>query len=125
MLFIISNRNNETGSSRCRAFFKNYACMFCFICCLFIYFNYFIFGFIADTNPDVIGPEGIEKLCMDLQVKPEDIVILVLSWKLNAKVMGIYTLNEWLNGMSDLNCLFCYLFNQLHLAYVETKNCLT
>lgn len=56
----------------------------------------------APSEPEVIGPEGIEKLCTDLQLKTDDPLVLVLSWKLNAKVMGMYTFSEWLEGMAEL-----------------------
>jgi DCN1-like protein 4/5 len=35
-------------------------------------------------------------------VAPEDIVMLVLSWKMDAKQMGYFHLKEWLKGMSEL-----------------------
>lgn len=94
-----SSRNHdnswEFSSKRCRAFFRHYASK-------------------RDpnparthpalgpTDPDLIGPDGIEKLCKDLNVKPEDIMVLALSWKLNAKEMGVYTVSEWLHGMTEL-----------------------
>lgn len=58
----------------------------------------------ADSNSSIIGPSGIEKFCQDLEVAPEDIVMLVLSWKLGAENMGYYKLNEWKNGMTSLEC---------------------
>lgn len=50
----------------------------------------------------MIDPDGIEKLCADLQLKTDDPLVLVLSWKLKAKVMGMYTYAEWLEGMAEL-----------------------
>ena len=58
--------------------------------------------YLGESDSEAIQPDGIERLCADLQVKPEDVVILVLSWKLNAKLMGVYTYNEWVQGMTDL-----------------------
>jgi len=55
----------------------------------------------GDTD---IGPEGIEKFCEDLQVEPENIVMLVLAWKMDAKRMGYFTLREWMKGMQELQC---------------------
>uniref|UniRef100_A0A3B3RLF7 DCN1-like protein n=1 Tax=Paramormyrops kingsleyae TaxID=1676925 RepID=A0A3B3RLF7_9TELE len=51
---------------------------------------------------DVVGPEGMEKFCEDIGVEPENVVMLVLAWKLDAQSMGYFTLQEWLKGMSDL-----------------------
>ncbi|MBV96683.1 DCN1-like protein 4, partial [Eschrichtius robustus] len=45
---------------------------------------------------DVVGPEGMEKFCEDIGVEPENVVMLVLAWKLDAQNMGYFTLQEWL-----------------------------
>jgi len=82
-----SSRNDEemSGYSQKRSitFFKEYA---------------------SATETDTIEPDGIESFCAALQVAPEDIVMLVLSWKMDAKQMGYFTLKEWLKGMADLQC---------------------
>ncbi|CAH1776609.1 unnamed protein product [Owenia fusiformis] len=56
----------------------------------------------SDPNDDIIGPEGMEKFCEDIGVEPENIVMLSLAWKLEAKQMGFFTLAEWLKGMTEL-----------------------
>lgn len=48
------------------------------------------------------GPEGIEKLCIDIGVDPENVAMLVIAWKMNARRMGFFTMQEWLKGFSDL-----------------------
>ncbi|XP_059924037.1 DCN1-like protein 4 isoform X1 [Gadus macrocephalus] len=53
---------------------------------------------------DVVGPEGMEKFCEDIGVEPENVVMLVLAWRLDAQSMGYFTLQEWLKGMSSLQC---------------------
>ncbi|XP_026089394.1 DCN1-like protein 4 isoform X3 [Carassius auratus] len=53
---------------------------------------------------DVFGPEGMEKFCEDIGVEPENVVMLVLAWKLDAQSMGYFTLQEWLKGMGSLQC---------------------
>uniref|UniRef100_A0A8D3ASJ2 DCN1-like protein n=1 Tax=Scophthalmus maximus TaxID=52904 RepID=A0A8D3ASJ2_SCOMX len=53
---------------------------------------------------DVVGPEGMEKFCEDIGVEPENVVMLVLAWKLDAQSMGYFTLQEWLRGMGSLQC---------------------
>ena len=51
---------------------------------------------------DAVGPEGMEKFCEDIGVEPENVVMLVLAWKLDAQNMGYFTLQEWLKGMTSL-----------------------
>ncbi|XP_016143988.1 DCN1-like protein 4 isoform X2 [Sinocyclocheilus grahami] len=53
---------------------------------------------------DVFGPDGMEKFCEDIGVEPENVVMLVLAWKLDAQSMGYFTLQEWLKGMGSLQC---------------------
>eukprot|EP00118_Oscarella_pearsei_P002562 m.10886 g.10886 ORF g.10886 m.10886 type:complete len:247 (+) comp22761_c0_seq1:70-810(+) len=55
-------------------------------------------------DPNMIGPEGMEKFCCDLGVNPEDVFMLVLAWKLNAQRMGYFSLEEWTRAMTDLQC---------------------
>ncbi|XP_074649813.1 DCN1-like protein 4 [Tubulanus polymorphus] len=58
----------------------------------------------AGSDEDVVTPEGMETFCKDLGVEPEDIVMLSLAYKLDAKQMGFFTLTEWLKGMTELQC---------------------
>lgn len=46
----------------------------------------------------------MEKFCEDIAVVPENVVMLVLAYKMNARQMGFFTLAEWLKGLSDLHC---------------------
>lgn len=39
----------------------------------------FFVMFTGQDEPDTIGPEGVEKLCKDLGVEPEDVRILFCS----------------------------------------------
>ena len=55
-----------------------------------------------DDNEDAILAEGIIKLCEDLDVDPEDLVVLVLSWHLGAQSMGEYSKIEFETGMEAL-----------------------
>lgn len=55
-------------------------------------------------DSDTLGPEGMEKFCEDIGVEPENVVMLVLAYKMNARQMGFFTLSEWLKGLSDLQC---------------------
>lgn len=56
----------------------------------------------APDDPEVIGPEGIETFCNAIAVDPEDVVMLVLAWKMDAKQMGYFTRKEWLKGLADI-----------------------
>lgn len=58
----------------------------------------------AGSSAPVIGPNGVERFCQDLEVQPEDIVMLVLSWKMGAENMGYYKLKEWKTGLAALEC---------------------
>ncbi|CAG2064534.1 unnamed protein product [Timema podura] len=44
----------------------------------------------------------MEKFCEDIGVEPENVVMLVLAWKMNAHQMGFFTEQEWLKGLVDL-----------------------
>lgn len=57
------------------------------------------------AEPDkVVGPEAMEKFCEDIGVEPENIIMLVLAWHLEAANMGFFTKEEWLRGMTVLQC---------------------
>jgi DCN1-like protein 4/5 len=56
-----------------------------------------------ESTDDVIGPNGIESLCADLAVQPEDVVTLVLAWRLNAADMGYFTKEEFMTGLEKMN----------------------
>lgn len=55
-----------------------------------------------DAEEDAILAEGIEKFCSDLQVNPDDFVVLVLAWKLNAETMCKFTKEEFVSGCKAL-----------------------
>ncbi|KAB0796428.1 hypothetical protein PPYR_10489 [Photinus pyralis] len=55
-------------------------------------------------DPDMLGPDGMEKFCEDIGVEPENVVMLVLAYKMQARQMGFFTQEEWLKGLTDLQC---------------------
>lgn len=55
-------------------------------------------------EPDVLGPEGMEKFCNDLAVDPENVVMLVIAYKMGAKQMGYFTKEEWVKGLTEIQC---------------------
>lgn len=46
----------------------------------------------------------MEKFCEDIGVEPENVVMLVLAYKMQARQMGFFTQAEWLKGLSELQC---------------------
>jgi len=58
----------------------------------------------SPDDPDTLGPDGMEKFCEDIGVEPENVVMLVLAYKMQAKQMGFFAQEEWLRGLTDLQC---------------------
>ncbi|PVD35240.1 hypothetical protein C0Q70_06521 [Pomacea canaliculata] len=56
------------------------------------------------TDENVICPDGMEKFCEDIGVEPENVIMLSLAWKLGAKSMGFFKMDEWMQGMTELQC---------------------
>jgi len=81
--------------------------------------------FASHSDPENIDPEGIEKLCLSLNVDPENIVMLIIAWKMEAKQMGYFSIHEWIKGMSELQCdslqklknKFDYLYSLLNNSF--------
>ncbi|KAJ3564119.1 hypothetical protein NP233_g8502 [Leucocoprinus birnbaumii] len=62
-----------------------------------------LFESYADPDePNVIGPEGFEKLCSESALSMEGSVPLILAWQMNAKEMAKISKEEWVNGTRDL-----------------------
>jgi len=55
-----------------------------------------------ESDEEQIGPEGIEQLCKDINVDPEDVLVLVLAWYLNAQRMGFFSKEEFTTGLQKL-----------------------
>lgn len=62
-----------------------------------------LFETYKDPCEDCILAEGIERLCNDLQVSPDDFKILVLAWKMNAEQMCRFTRKEFVQGCRDMH----------------------
>lgn len=56
----------------------------------------------ANSLSGLIDPEGIEKLCSDIEVDHTDIRILMLAWKMKAEKQGYFTVEEWRSGLKAL-----------------------
>ncbi|KAL6542988.1 hypothetical protein OROHE_010508 [Orobanche hederae] len=55
-----------------------------------------------DPYADMILADGITLLCNDLQVDPQDIVMLVVSWHMKAATMCEFTKQEFIGGLQSL-----------------------
>lgn len=49
-----------------------------------------------------MGAEGIQRLCKDLDVRPEDFKMLLLAWKFGAEQMCRFSRQEFFQGMKEL-----------------------
>ena len=63
-----------------------------------------LFHLYSECETDIILADGISRLCEDLGVDPADIVLLVLSWHMNAATMCEYTKEEFTTGLIRLGC---------------------
>nr|CAD7401043.1 unnamed protein product [Timema cristinae]CAD7429539.1 unnamed protein product [Timema monikensis] len=55
-----------------------------------------------DNNEDAMLADGIERLCADLNVSPDEFKVLVLAWRFNAEQMCRFTRPEFVNGCRAL-----------------------
>ncbi|XP_076333601.1 defective in cullin neddylation 1 domain containing SCCRO3 isoform X1 [Tachypleus tridentatus] len=62
-----------------------------------------LFDQYKDSHEDAILSEGIERLCQDLEVKPEEFRVLVLAWKFGAEQMCCFTHEEFVIGCKALH----------------------
>ncbi|XP_068631938.1 DCN1-like protein 3 [Battus philenor] len=61
-----------------------------------------LFDLYKDSLEDAILAEGIENLCNDLQLNPDNFKVLVLAWKLNASQMCRFTRQEFVQGLKNM-----------------------
>ncbi|XP_047529929.1 DCN1-like protein 3 [Vanessa atalanta] len=61
-----------------------------------------LFDQYKDSLEDAILAEGIENLCNDLQLNPDDFKVLILAWKLNASQMCRFTKTEFVQGLKSM-----------------------
>jgi DCN1-like protein 4/5 len=52
-------------------------------------------------DPTQLGPDGMERFCEDIKLEPENIAMLCIAYKMNAKNMGFFTQSEWIKGLGD------------------------
>ncbi|GAB1610841.1 DCN1-like protein 3 [Argonauta hians] len=61
-----------------------------------------LFETYRDIGHDMILAEGIEAFCKDLDVKPEEFIVLILAWKFQAETMCCFTREEFVHGCKSL-----------------------
>jgi DCN1-like protein 1/2 len=64
------------------------------------------------TDPeekDLILVEGTEQLCLDLQVDPTDVVVLVLAWHLKCENMCEFKRDGWITGWTELGWVLLWI----------------
>jgi DCN1-like protein 4/5 len=59
-------------------------------------------SFADNDNPDVIGPEGVEKLCTEAGIPLDGAQSLILAWQFKAQEMAKLSRSEWLQGTEAL-----------------------
>ncbi|KAL6078381.1 Defective in cullin neddylation protein [Balamuthia mandrillaris] len=53
-------------------------------------------SYVDPQEPGEMGPDGIVQFCKDVEVSPEDVVLLVLAFHLKAERMGYFTEEEFM-----------------------------
>lgn len=61
-----------------------------------------LFDQYKDADCDCILAEGVEKFCEDLEVRPDEFVVLILAWRLNAEAMCVFTREQFVSGCQSL-----------------------
>ncbi|KAF8636100.1 hypothetical protein AX17_003805 [Amanita inopinata Kibby_2008] len=57
-----------------------------------------------DPDGDEIGVDGTIKLCEDLKVDPEDVVLLAVAYELRSPKIGVWTKQGWIHGWKNIGC---------------------
>jgi DCN1-like protein 1/2 len=55
-----------------------------------------------DPDSDEITVDGTIKLCEDLGVDPEDVVMLAIAYELKSPRMGLWSRQGWVDGWKKL-----------------------
>lgn len=61
-----------------------------------------LFEVYKDKDEDYILADGVERFCMDLEVKPEEFTVLVLAWKFGAETMCEFSRTEFVQGCKSM-----------------------
>ena len=58
-----------------------------------------------DEEKDEIQDDGIVRFFADLEVDTQDVLVLIMSWKMKAEQMCIYTRPEFKCGLAEMGCV--------------------
>ncbi len=67
-----------------------------------IWFNNYSDASVADGDPDVMTAQGMMQLCEDIDVEPEDMIMLLLAYYCEASEMCVFTRKEFRTGMTKV-----------------------
>lgn len=67
--------------------------------------SYHLPGQWTEPDGDDITIDGTIKLCEDLGVDPEDVVLLAVAYELKSPAMGQWTRKGWTEGWKALGCV--------------------
>lgn len=62
-----------------------------------------LFETYKDSSEDSILADGIERLCADLNLSPDEFRVLILAWKLDASQMCRFTREEFVKGCKAMH----------------------
>jgi len=63
-----------------------------------------LFGKYKDPDSEFIAVDGTIKFCEDLDVDPEDVVLLAVAFELKSTKMGEWNKQGWTEGWKNLGC---------------------
>ncbi|XP_043233225.1 DCN1-like protein 3 [Amphibalanus amphitrite] len=61
-----------------------------------------LFEVYRDPAEDAILEDGVERLCADLELRPDEFRVLLLAWRLNAQTMCRFSRAEFVGGCRSL-----------------------
>ncbi|KAF8877763.1 hypothetical protein CPB85DRAFT_476917 [Mucidula mucida] len=65
-----------------------------------------LFDKYKESDGEDISIDGTILLCQDLDVNPEDVVLLCVAYELKSKRMGTWTRKEWIDGWKALGYVY-------------------
>ena len=60
-----------------------------------------------DPDDENITVDGTIRLCEDLGVNPEDVVLLAVAYELKSPAMGEWSKAGWTQGWKSIGCVVC------------------
>ncbi|KAG9318187.1 Cullin binding-domain-containing protein [Chiua virens] len=86
-------------------------------------------SFADDDDPDVIGPEGVERLYKEASIPLEGGQPLILAWQFNARELAKLDRSEWLQGTEALRIsslsAFAIMLKELDDLVIQGKEPIT